>query len=78
MASSRLLKRQVITRTSGAMLRPRNETPLVNHHRFDGNLHSDSAGKAKALSEQFSSVFTEDTPETADLRAEGPSYPPHT
>ena len=31
-----------------------------------------------ALSEQFSSVFTEDTPETADLRAEGPSYPPHT
>ena len=52
------------------------DTTGVSPLRFDGNLHSDSAGKAKALSEQFSSVFTEDTPETADLRAEGPSYPP--
>ena len=37
---------------------------------------SDAEGKAKALSEQFSSVFTEDTPETANIKSEGPSYPP--
>ena len=30
----------------------------------------------EALSKQFCSVFTKDTPETADLRMEGPSYPP--
>ena len=44
--------------------------------RFEGNLCSDAEGKAKALSEQFSSVFTEDTPETANIKSEGPSYPP--
>ena len=44
--------------------------------RTNGQLLADSAGKAQALSDQFCSVFTRDTPETADLRAEGPSYPP--
>ena len=36
----------------------------------------DAKSKAEALSKQFCSVFTKDTPETADLRMEGPSYPP--
>ena len=39
-------------------------------------LLSDAKSKAEALSKQFCSVFTRDTPETADLRMEGPSYPP--
>ena len=37
---------------------------------------ADSTGKAEALGQQFDSVFTEDTPETANLRQEGPNYPP--
>ena len=32
--------------------------------------------KAEALNTQFSSVFTRDTPETADTKLEGPAYPP--
>ena len=43
----------------------------------EGNkLLSDALLKAKALNAQFSSVFTRDTPETADTRLEGPEYPP--
>ena len=44
--------------------------------RQDGSLHSDAKSKAKVLSDQFASVFTRDTPETADIKLEGPSYEP--
>ena len=44
--------------------------------RSGGELMSDATGKARVLGDQFASVFTEDTPETADLRSEGPAYPP--
>ena len=43
--------------------------------RSVGKLMADATGKAEALGQQFASVFTEDTPETAELRKEGPSYP---
>jgi len=39
-------------------------------------LYSDALTKARLLSEQFSSVFTKDTPETAEIRLQGPQYPP--
>ena len=38
-------------------------------------LFSDPASKAKLLSDQFKSVFTEDTPTTAGIRLFGPNYP---
>ena len=40
-------------------------------------LLSDAISKAKALGAQFSSVFTEDTPDTANIRKEGPSFSHH-
>ena len=43
--------------------------------RTGTSLHTDATSKAKALSDQFSSVFTKDSPETADTKLEGPSYP---
>ena len=43
--------------------------------RTGTSLHTDAASKAKALSNQFSSVFTRDSPETADTKLEGPSFP---
>ena len=43
--------------------------------RTGTTLHTDALSKAKALSKQFSSVFTRDTPETADTKLSGPSYP---
>ena len=43
----------------------------------EGNqLLDGSLSKAKAVGAQFSSIFTEDTHDTADIRKEGPSYPP--
>ena len=44
--------------------------------RVGGSLYVDAPSKTKIFSEQFSSVFTANTPETADILAEGPSYPP--
>ena len=43
--------------------------------RTGTSLHTDATSKAKALSDQFCSVFTRDSPETAETRLEGPSYP---
>lgn len=43
----------------------------------EGNqLFSDPATKAELLSKQFNSVFTVESPKTADIRPEGPQYPP--
>ena len=42
----------------------------------DGKLLSDALSKAKILGNQFSSVFTKDAPDTANIRKEGPSYSP--
>ena len=44
--------------------------------RSGNKLLTDSKSKAEVLSTQFSSVFTRDTEETANIRLEGPSYPP--
>ena len=44
--------------------------------RQDSQLLAGALSKPKALGAQFSSVFTEDTPDIADIRKEGPSYPP--
>ena len=44
--------------------------------RSGNKLLSDSNSKAEVLSTQFSSVFTRDTEDTAEVRLEGPSYPP--
>lgn len=46
--------------------------------KVGSQLLSDALSKSKAQGAQFSSVFTEDTQETANLRKEGPSYPPAT
>ena len=43
--------------------------------RTGTSLHTNATSKAKALSDQFSSVFTRDSANTADTRLEGPSYP---
>ena len=39
-------------------------------------LFSDALSKAKTLGDQFSSVFTDDTPDIANIRNEGPRFPP--
>jgi len=47
----------------------------VSPLRRGRQLFSDSASKARLLSEQFCSVFTVDTPSTADIKLCGPNYP---
>ena len=48
-------------------------SPLLKGNK----LHSDPATKAEILSQQFSSVFTVDEPDTSNISLEGPSYPLH-
>ena len=48
----------------------------VSALRSGSQLYSDAMTKARLLSEQFSSVFTKDTPESADIQLQGPQYPP--
>ena len=43
--------------------------------KVGSQLLSDALSKARTLGTQFSSVFTKDSKETADIRKEGPSYP---
>ena len=53
----------------------RQDSQGVSPLKEGSQLFSDAITKAKILSKQFSSVFTIDTPETADTKLEGPSYP---
>ena len=50
----------------------------VSPLRQGSKLYSDAKSKAKVLSNQFCSVFTRDTPDSADTKLEGPSYEPIT
>ena len=43
--------------------------------KVGSQLLSEALSKARILGTQFSSVFTKDTEDTADIRKEGPSYP---
>jgi len=54
----------------------RQDNQGVSPLRNGSQLCSDALTKARLLSEQFSSVFTKDTPETADIQLQGPQYRP--
>ena len=48
----------------------------VSPLKSGSQLCSDAFTKATLLSKQFSSVFTHDTPDTANIQLQGPQYPP--
>ena len=54
----------------------RQDSQGVSPLRAGNQLLASAPQKAEALNTQFSSVFTRDTPETADIKLEGPAYPP--
>ena len=53
----------------------RQDSQGVSSLREGNKLLADAASKARALNEQFCSVFTKDTPETAEAQLDGPDYP---
>jgi len=54
----------------------RQDNQGVSAPRRGPQLYFDALTKVKLLGEQFSSVFTKDTPDTADIKLQGPQYTP--